>query len=206
MITIGWNAQALDQIIDIGRPLVRLAALIDWSILDDRFNSVCFKRARRQLKSLRTRLDRMIRDIRRWIDGDAGLEARFDRLLGLAQQMRSQDQHQRGPKAVALHAPEVECVGKDKARALRVRLQGQYRHPVASPTGGQFVLHAKALHGNPFDGHTLGPVIADMEKLTGFEARRIHVEKVIAATITRSGSGFGSRVRSATSRLSFVAR
>ena len=39
------------------------------------------------------------------------------------------------------------------------------------------MLHAKALHGNPFDGHTLGPVIADMEKLTGVEARRIHVDK-----------------------------
>ncbi|MGY3582887.1 hypothetical protein ACVIGB_008048 [Bradyrhizobium sp. USDA 4341] len=49
--------------------------------------------------------------------------------------------------------------------------------PVTSPKGGQFVLHAKALHGNPFDGHTLGPVVADMEKLTGVEARRIHVDK-----------------------------
>ena len=49
--------------------------------------------------------------------------------------------------------------------------------PVTSPKGGQFVLHAKALHGNPFDGHALGPVVADMEKLTGVEARRIHVDK-----------------------------
>ena len=39
--------------------------------------------------------------------------------------------------------------------------------PVTVPKGGQFVLHAKALHGNPYDGHTLGPVIADLEKLTG---------------------------------------
>ncbi len=39
------------------------------------------------------------------------------------------------------------------------------------------MLHAKALHGNPFDGHTLGPVIADLEKLTGIEVRRIHVDK-----------------------------
>ncbi|MBB4397166.1 hypothetical protein GGD62_006299 [Bradyrhizobium sp. ERR14] len=39
------------------------------------------------------------------------------------------------------------------------------------------MLHAKALHGNPFDGHTLGPVVADMEKLTGVEAHRIHVDK-----------------------------
>ncbi len=39
------------------------------------------------------------------------------------------------------------------------------------------MLHAKALHGNPFDGHTLGPVIAGLEKLTGVETRRIHVDK-----------------------------
>jgi transposase, IS5 family len=39
------------------------------------------------------------------------------------------------------------------------------------------VLHAKALHGNPYDGHTLAPVVADLEKLTGVETRRIHVDK-----------------------------
>ena len=32
---------ALDQIIDMGHPLVRLAALIDWNMLNDRFSSVC---------------------------------------------------------------------------------------------------------------------------------------------------------------------
>ncbi|MBP2435050.1 hypothetical protein ABIF38_000159 [Bradyrhizobium japonicum] len=32
---------ALDQILDMGHPLVRLAALIDWKFLDDRFGSVC---------------------------------------------------------------------------------------------------------------------------------------------------------------------
>jgi IS5 family transposase len=39
------------------------------------------------------------------------------------------------------------------------------------------VLHAKALHRNPFDGHTLGPVVTELEKLTGIETRRIHVDK-----------------------------
>ena len=34
---------ALDQIIDMGHPLVRLAALIDWKFLDDRFGSVCHR-------------------------------------------------------------------------------------------------------------------------------------------------------------------
>jgi len=32
---------ALDQIIDMSHPLVRLAALIDWNMLNDRFSSVC---------------------------------------------------------------------------------------------------------------------------------------------------------------------
>ena len=61
--------------------------------------------------------------------------------------------------------------------AVRVRLQGFVATPATKPRGGQFVLHAKALHGNPFDGHTLGPVIAELETLTGIETRRIHVDK-----------------------------
>jgi IS5 family transposase len=32
-------------------------------------------------------------------------------------------------------------------------------------------------HSKVPDGHTLGPVVADMERLTGVEVRRIHVDK-----------------------------
>ena len=39
------------------------------------------------------------------------------------------------------------------------------------------MLHAQALHGNPYDGHTLGTVIAGTEDLTGVAVRRIHVDK-----------------------------
>ena len=76
-----------------------------------------FTRARRALKFLRTRLGRVIRDIRRKIEGNAELEERFANLLALAVRVRFQDHRQRGPKIYALHAPEVECIGKGKARA-----------------------------------------------------------------------------------------
>jgi IS5 family transposase len=133
---------------------------------------------RRELKFLRTRLGRVIRDIRRKIDGNAGLQARFNPLLDLAVKVSVQDHRQRGPKVYSLHAPEVECIGKGKARApYEFGCKVSVATPVTSPKGGQFVLHARALHGNPFDGHTLGPMVADMEKLTGIEARRIHVDK-----------------------------
>jgi transposase, IS5 family len=39
------------------------------------------------------------------------------------------------------------------------------------------VPHAKALHGNAYDGHTLGPGLTGLEKITGVAARRIHSDK-----------------------------
>lgn len=137
-----------------------------------------FKRAGRELKFLRTRLGRVIRDIRRKIDGNARLEERFAGLLGLAVKVRHQDHRQRGPKVYSLHAPEVECIGKGKARApYEFGCKVSVATPVTQPKGGQFVLHAKALHGNPFDGHTLAAAIAETEKITGVAAGRIHVDK-----------------------------
>jgi transposase, IS5 family len=137
-----------------------------------------FKRARRQLTFLRTRLGRVIRDIGRKIEGKPELESRFGPLLDLALRVRFQDHRQRGHKVYALHAPEVECIGKGKARApYEFGCKVSIATPVTQPKGGQFVLHAQALHGSPFDGHTLGPVVAGIERLTGIETRRIHVDK-----------------------------
>jgi IS5 family transposase len=137
-----------------------------------------FKRASRALKFLRTRLGRVIRDIGRRIEDDEALQARFAKLLDLAIKVRHQDHRQRGPKVYSLHAPEVECIGKGKARApYEFGCKVSLTTPVTAPKGGQFVLHAKALHGNPFDGHTLGPSVADTQRLTGVEVARVHVDK-----------------------------
>src|SRR5580765_3608603 len=89
-----------------------------------------FKRARRELKFLRTRLGRIIRDIRRKTDGDGAREDRFGPLLDLALRVRHQEQRQRGPKVYSLHGPEVEFIGRGKARiptssAARSRLPRQ---------------------------------------------------------------------------------
>src|SRR5262249_43139831 len=80
---------------------------------------------------------------------------------------------------VAVSTSRLSCKRAGKTRALcwvGIHLEnlGSIATPVTAPKGGQFVLHAKALHGNPYDGHTLGPVIADLEKLTGVTVRRIH--------------------------------
>jgi transposase, IS5 family len=51
-----------------------------------------------------------------------------------------------------------------------------YRWFTRAP-GGQFVLHARALPGNPYDGHTLRDVIDQTQKLTGREIERAYVDK-----------------------------
>jgi len=137
-----------------------------------------FKRANQQMKFLRTRLGRLIRDIDRKVAGDPDLMKRFSRLRGLALTIRHQNHRQRGRKLYSLHAPEVECIGKGKARApYEFGCKASIATPVGTPKGGQFVLHAQALHGNPFDGHTLSRAIDDVERNTGVEVRRIHVDK-----------------------------
>jgi hypothetical protein len=62
-------------------------------------------------------LGRLIRDIRRKIEGQGKLEAAFEQPLSRATQIRSQEQRQRGYKLYSFHAPEVECIGKGKASA-----------------------------------------------------------------------------------------
>ena len=71
-----------------------------------------FKRARRQLRKLKTFLGRTIRDIRRKTKGEAALEAAFLRPLWLGERVMTQMKRDPRPKVYALHAPEVECIGK----------------------------------------------------------------------------------------------
>ena len=137
-----------------------------------------FKRHQRQLRLLRTRLGRLIRDIRRKIAGNAELEAEFIWPLSRADQIRSQQQRQRGWKLYSFHAPEVECIGKGKASApYEFGVKVSIVTTNARAPGGQFVLHAKALPGNPYDGHTLTGVIEATERLTGCMIERGYVDK-----------------------------
>jgi len=183
-----------------------------------------FKRRNKMLRFLRSRLGRLERDIGRKIEDDPALRAAFAIPLTRARQIRKQKQRQRGWKLYSLHAPEVECIGKGKAaKPYEFGCKVSIATPVTKPKGGQFVLHAKALHGNPYDGHTLGPVVAEMEALTGVEARRIHVDKgyrghnhphkfrvwisgqmrrVTKPFVARCGAGPPSSRRSANSRAS----
>ena len=133
-----------------------------------------FKRANRALKTLRTQLGRVSRDIRRKIKDNAELWAVFAPKLALAERIHGQRQRQRGPKVYSLHAPEVECIGKGKAhRPYEFGVKVSVTTPIDRCKGGQFVAHVAALPGNPYDGHTLAKVVPEITQQIGVGLQRI---------------------------------
>ena len=133
-----------------------------------------FKRAKRALRTLKTQLGRVIRDITRKIKDRPGLHDVFARPLSLARTVNAQTRGQHGPKIYSLHAPEVECIGKGKPhRPYEFGVKVSVATTVKRARGGQFVTHIKALPGNPYDGHTLATVIPDMQRSTGVTLARI---------------------------------
>jgi IS5 family transposase len=137
-----------------------------------------FKRANKALRKLRTYLGRVERDIARRIKGDLVLRDIFARPLYLAERVREQRQKQRGKKIYSLHAPEVECIGKGKAhKPYEFGVKVSVATTLHSSAGGQFVAHVKALPGNPYDGHTLGVVLPEMEKQIGATLMRVVADR-----------------------------
>jgi IS5 family transposase len=133
-----------------------------------------FKRANKSLKTLKTYLGRVIRDVRRKIAGNKTLEEAFAWPLSRAQRIREQNQHRRGAKIYSLHAPEVECIGKGKAhRPYEFGVKVSVATTLLHPKGGQFVTHVKAMPGKPYDGHTLATVIPEMEAIVGNTIERV---------------------------------
>ena len=114
----------------------------------------------------------------RKIQGEAERESVFAHPLMLARRVREQRQHQRGKKVYSLHAPEVECIGKGKAhRPYEFGVTVSLATTLNRSKGGLFIAHAKALPGNPYDGHTLATVIPEIETQIGASLARIVADR-----------------------------
>ena len=108
-----------------------------------------FKRLRAVLRRQRVILGRLLRDIERKMTDEVrpALATWIERAWRI-QRQRPHDSN----KLYALHAPEVECIGKGKARqpfefGVKVSLAVAHRSGL--------IVGARSFPGNPYDGHTL---------------------------------------------------
>ena len=128
------------------------------------------RRARREAKRLRIYLGRVIRDIERKCSEPDG---KLGRLLEIAKRIHEQQKHDKG-KVYSVHAPEVECIAKGKAHK---RYEFGCKVAAVSTSVGNWIVGIDALHGNPYDGHTLEGSLEQAQRLTGWEARDVYVDK-----------------------------
>ena len=123
-----------------------------------------FKRLKRVLRRQRTLLGRVIRDLQRKLDGTtAAAQEALTLWIGRAQRLHGQKPKDKN-KLYALHAPEVECLSKGKARQL---YEFGVKVGVAVTATRGLIVGARSFPNNPYDGDTLAEQLEQVEILSG---------------------------------------
>jgi len=123
-----------------------------------------FKRMRKALRKLKGYTGRVLRDIERQLGRvpEGALKARMVEMIALVNRLLAQKPKD-SKKLYSLHEPAVDCISKGKAHK---RYEFGTKVSIATTNRGGFVIGMRALPGNPYDGHTLGEALEQVEILT----------------------------------------
>ena len=132
------------------------------------------KRARKCQKRLHTILGRLTRDIARKLEVHPSRQEaeKLQELLELSQRLQEQTRTSSN-KIYSVHEPHVECIAKGKAHK---KYEFGCKVSVAV-TSNNWVVGVQAVHGNPFDGHTLNRQIDQVVHLTGVDPEHVLVDR-----------------------------
>ena len=123
-----------------------------------------FKRMRKALRTLKGYTGRVMRDLRRHLRGIPAGALREEICDALVLTGRLLDQKPKDKnKIYSLHEPEVDCISKGKAR---VRYEFGTKVTIAATIAEGFIVGARSMPGNPYDGHTLAEALDQVEVLT----------------------------------------
>jgi len=126
-----------------------------------------FRRLKKVVKRQRTTLGIVMREVQRklkaqeFVAVDAKALSDLTMWLGRAERIRTQQAKDKN-KLYALHAPEVECIAKGKAR--KPYEFGVKAAIVVSHKAG-LMMGARTFTGNPYDGHILSAVMEQTANL-----------------------------------------
>jgi IS5 family transposase len=133
------------------------------------------KRARKKIKEVKNYLGRVMRNIEAAAMAGQVLSAALETALGKAQTAWGQTLNPKTKEKIySWHAPEVECIAKGKASK---KYEYGCKASFAATNKSNFIIGAMALHGKPYDGHTLGKVLRQIESLTGVKPVEVQVDQ-----------------------------
>ena len=119
-----------------------------------------FKRAQNPTRKLKTNLKAVVTDIRK---KSPALSPAMAELLKLADRLLAQKRDDKN-KLYSIHEPQVECIAKGK---VHQPYEFGVKAGFVSTSVGNWITGALAFPGNPYDGHTLTPALAQSERLCG---------------------------------------
>ncbi len=124
------------------------------------------------IKQLRSRLGRIIRDIERQLPKLTINDSEHKRLLQkLAIAKRIYEQRRDSSnKVYSIHEPDVSCIAKGK---IHKKYEFGCKVGIVSTLKNSFIIAAKAFQNNPYDGHTLKPLIEIAEANTNVTTKTI---------------------------------
>jgi len=131
------------------------------------------KQARREVKRLKTFFGRVLREVERKVLKDEELFGIAKGMLSILQQVFDQKRSDKN-KIYSIHEPHVECISKGKAHK---KYEFGCKASVVMTHKKNFILSCEALHGNPFDGHTLKESLRAAERVSGREIIRAFVDR-----------------------------
>jgi transposase, IS5 family len=153
-----------------------------------------YKRMKKAIRTLRTRVGRVQREIERKIDLiPEAHQARAKDLLHRVNRIRTQKPKDKN-KLYAVHAPEVECISKGKAHKP---YEFGVKVSVATTLREGLVVGMRSMPGNPWDGHTLAETLEQVGILTNRQPKIAIVDKgyqgieIPGVRILRSGQRRG---------------
>lgn len=123
-----------------------------------------FKRMNKAVRTLRTRVGRVHREVQRQLHVlPEAAKAKVQDLLERTNRILTQRTKDKN-KLYALHAPEVECISKGKARTP---YEFGVKVSIATTLKEGLVVGMRSMPGNPYDGHTLAETLEQVGILTG---------------------------------------
>ena len=149
-----------------GRSAPKLRALLsDWlSRWDAHAHARKFKRMRKALRQLKGYVGRVRREGRSHLQDipEGAPRGRVLEALWLVGRLLEQTPKSKN-KIDSLHEPDVDCISKGKAR---IRYEFGTKVSLATTFDGGFAVSARSFPGNPCDGHTPAPALAQVAILT----------------------------------------
>ncbi len=153
-----------------------------------------FKRMHKAVRTLKTRVGRIQREIERKIDQIPEThQAKARDLLNRTNRILTQKTKDKN-KLYALHAPEVECISKGKARTP---YEFGVKVSIATTLKENIIVGMRSMPGNPYDGHTLAETIEQVSILANRQPKTVIVDKgyrgveIQGVQILRSGQKRG---------------